>query len=115
MCDNIKLSQFYNKMHSVHKFKQDFALCRRAEMCISSCFRLTSVMWRKSKNFVRHFPGHLPGLATQESPSLQRPNSQNILGQFYDILHTHANVLIHKTSYDNFTTKILRSLFRCLM
>jgi len=40
----------------------------------------------------------------------QGPNSQNILGQFYDILHTHANVLIHKTSYDNFTTKILRSL-----
>jgi len=38
-----------------------------------------------------------------------------ILWQFYDILHTYANVLIHKTSYDNFMTKILRSLFRCLM
>jgi len=37
------------------------------------------------------------------------------LRQFYDILHTYANVLIHETSYDNFTTKILRSLFRCLM
>jgi len=45
----------------------------------------------------------------------QGGNSQNILGQFYDILHAHANVLIHKTSYDNFTTKILRSFFRCLM
>jgi len=48
-----------------------------------------------------------------------KPNSQNILGhflgQFYDILHTDANVLIHKTSYDNFTTKILPPLFRCLM
>jgi len=40
---------------------------------------------------------------------------RTILGQFYDILHTHANVLIHKTSDDNFTTKVLRSLFRCLM
>jgi len=38
-----------------------------------------------------------------------------ILRQFYDILHTNANVLIHKTSYDNFMTKILRSLIRCLM
>jgi len=35
------------------------------------------------------------------------------LRQFYDILQTYANVLIHKTSYDNFTTKISRSLFRC--
>jgi len=40
---------------------------------------------------------------------------RTILGQFYDILHTNANVLIRETSYDNFTTKILRSLFRCLM
>ena len=39
---------------------------------------------------------------------------RTFLWQFYDILHTHANVLIHKTSYDNFTTKVLRSLFRCL-
>jgi len=38
-----------------------------------------------------------------------------ILRQFYDILHTYANVLLHKTSSDNFTTKTLRSLFRCLM
>jgi len=36
------------------------------------------------------------------------------LQQFYDILHTYANVLIHKTSYGNFTTKILRSLLRVL-
>jgi len=35
--------------------------------------------------------------------------------QFYKILHTYANVLIHKTSCDNFTTNILRSLFGCLM
>jgi len=27
---------------------------------------------------------------------------------------THANVLIHKTSYDNFTTKVLRSLLGVL-
>ena len=33
---------------------------------------------------------------------------KTILEQFYDILLTHANVLIHKTSYDNFTTKVLR-------
>jgi len=36
------------------------------------------------------------------------------LRQFYDILHTYANVLIHKTFYDNFATKILQSLFKCL-
>ena len=38
-----------------------------------------------------------------------RPYSQNmtILRQFHAILHTYANVLIHKTSYNNFTIKIL--------
>jgi len=41
-------------------------------------------------------------------------NSQNMtfLRQFYDILHTYANVLIHKTSYDNFTTKIFLGVLR---
>jgi len=38
-----------------------------------------------------------------------------ILLKFYDILHTYTNVLIHETSYNNFTTDILRSLFRYLM
>jgi len=28
---------------------------------------------------------------------------------------SYDNVLIYKTSYDNFTTKMLRPLFRCLM
>jgi len=52
----------------------------------------------------------------------QEPNSQNILGQFYNnfmtfctCMQAYYNVLIHKTSYDNFMTKILRPFFRCLM
>jgi len=39
---------------------------------------------------------------------------RTILGQFHDILHTYANVLIHKTFYDNFTTKILRNFLGVL-
>ena len=64
----------------------------------SSCCLVTDILnitWITGAKFTKHL--------------------RTILRQFYDILHTHANVLIQKSSYDNFTTEILRLLFRCFM
>jgi len=58
---------------------------------------------------------NLPKVVTGQCPEAKfTEHLGTFLQQFYDILHTYANVLIHKTSYDDFATKILRSLFRCL-